>query len=157
MLWTTGDPLAHALLKSIGPEPLSANFDGNYLYRQTRGRSAAIKTLLMDSHVVAGVGNIYASEALFRAGIRPQTPGRRLTRKHCDALAVKATETLNDAIAAGGSSLRDYVDSSGTAGRFQLRLNVYDRAGEPCRACRTPIKTMRQGQRATYYCPRCQR
>ena len=157
MLWTTADPLAHALLKDIGPEPLSANFNGDYLYRQTRSRAAAIKTLLMDSHVVAGVGNIYASEALFRAGIRPQTAGRRLLRRQSEVLAAKVKETLKDAIASGGSSLRDYVDSNGTAGKFQLRLNVYERAGEPCLVCRALIKTLRQGQRATYYCARCQR
>jgi len=157
MLWTTADPAAHALLKDIGPEPLSASFHGDYLYAQTRRRAAAIKTLLMNSRLVAGVGNIYASEALFRAGIRPQTPARRLTRTNCAVLAAKVAETLRDAIAAGGSSLRDYVDSSRTAGRFQLRLNVYDRAGKPCLVCRTPIRAMRQGQRATYYCPRCQR
>jgi formamidopyrimidine-DNA glycosylase len=157
MLWTTADPFRHPLIKNIGPEPLSAAWNGAYLHEQTRNRFAAIKILLMDSHIVAGVGNIYASEALFRAGIRPSTRGRRLKQAQCALLAAKVKETLLDAIAAGGSSLRDYVGSTGARGYFQLRLNVYDRAGEPCLACATPIKTLRHGQRATYYCPRCQR
>ncbi len=157
LLWSDKDPLAHPLLKDIGPEPFAPAFNGEYLRTQTRTRSAAIKLVLMDSHVVAGVGNIYASEALFRAGIRPTTAARRLSRKHCDLLVQKVRETLQDAIDAGGSSLRDYVNSSGEAGYFQDKFNVYDRAGEPCFKCGGSIKSIRQGQRATYYCPRCQR
>lgn len=157
LLWRDRDPLAHPLLKDIGPEPLTLAFNGEYLHAQTRRRVAAIKLVLMDSHVVAGVGNIYASEALFRAGIRPSTPARRLSRARCELLAAKVRETLQDAISAGGSSLRDYVNSDGEAGFFQDKFNVYGRAGEPCWKCGTPIKSIRQGQRATYYCPRCQR
>lgn len=157
LLWCGQNPLAHPLLKDIGPEPLTPAFGGEYLHRQTRSRSAAIKLVLMDSRLVAGIGNIYASEALFRAGIRPSTPARRLSRARCDVLAEKVRETLQDAIVAGGSSLRDYVNSAGEAGFFQDKFNVYDRAGEACFKCATAIKGIRQGQRATYYCPRCQR
>ncbi len=157
VLWHTGDPLSHPLLAVIGPEPLSAVFDGACLHRATRKRSAAIKQVLMDSHVVAGVGNIYANEALFRAGIRPTTPAQRLSSARCGVLAEKVRETLKDAIVAGGSSLRDYVGSDGLAGNFQSQFLVYDRAGKPCHTCGTPIKEIRQGQRSTFYCPRCQR
>ena len=157
VLWSKSDPLTHPLLADIGPEPFSSDFGGTSLYRATRNRSAAIKLVLMDSHVVAGVGNIYANEALFRAGIRPSTPARRLSRARCDALAKKVRETLQDAIGAGGSSLRDYVGSDGLAGNFQSQFMVYGRAGQPCQHCGTAIKEIRQGQRATFYCPRCQR
>jgi formamidopyrimidine-DNA glycosylase len=157
VLWCKNDPLTHPLLADIGPEPLSAAFGGASLYRATRNRSAAIKLVLMDSHVVAGVGNIYANEALFRAGIRPSTPAQRLSRARCDVLAKRVRETLQDAIGAGGSSLRDYVGSDGLAGNFQSQFMVYDRAGQSCQRCGTKIKEIRQGQRATYYCPRCQR
>lgn len=157
VLWHTGDPLDHPLLAAIGPEPLSAQFDGALLHRATRKRSAAIKLVLMDSHVVAGVGNIYANEALYRAGIRPTTPAQRLTRARCNALAEKVRETLKDAIVAGGSSLRDYVGSDGLAGNFQSQFLVYGRAGQPCQRCGAKIREIRQGQRATFYCPRCQR
>jgi formamidopyrimidine-DNA glycosylase len=157
VLWHKGDPLGHPLLAAIGPEPFSLEFDGARLYRATRNRSAAIKLVLMDSHVVAGVGNIYANEALFRAGIRPSTPAQRLSRERCDVLAKRVRETLQDAIGAGGSSLRDYVGSDGLAGNFQSQFMVYSRAGQPCQCCGTLIKEIRQGQRATFYCPRCQR
>jgi formamidopyrimidine-DNA glycosylase len=157
VLWHKGDPLGHPLLAAIGPEPFSLEFDGARLYRATRNRSAAIKLVLMDSHVVAGVGNIYANEALFRAGIRPSTPAQRLSRERCDVLAKRVRETLQDAIGAGGSSLRDYVGSDGLAGNFQSQFMVYGRAGQPCQRCGTAIKEIRQGQRATFYCPRCQR
>ena len=156
-LWQTGDALAHHLLAEIGPEPLSPAFDGSVLHAATRSRSAAIKHVLMDSHVVAGVGNIYANEALFRAGISPRMSARRLSRERCDTLAAKIRETLELAIGAGGSSLRDYVASDGMAGNYQSQFLVYDRAGEPCHRCGTRIRGMRQGQRSTYYCPRCQR
>ena len=157
LLWHAGDPLTHVLLANIGPEPLSTDFDGVALHAATRGRSVAIKHALMDSHVVAGVGNIYANEALFRAGISPRMSARRLSRERCDTLAAKIRETLELAIGAGGSSLRDYVASDGMAGNYQSQFLVYDRAGEPCHRCGTRIRGMRQGQRSTYYCPRCQR
>jgi len=157
VLWRAGDALAHPLLAEIGPEPLSPAFDGAVLHAATRNRSAAIKHVLMDSHVVAGLGNIYANEALFRAGISPRSAARRLTRGRCDVLAAKIRETLEAAIGAGGSSLRDYLASDGMAGNYQSQFLVYDRAGEPCRRCGARIRGMRQGQRSTYYCPRCQR
>ncbi len=157
VLWQPGDPLAHALLAKIGPEPLSAAFDGAWLHRITRNRSAAIKQVLMDSHVVAGVGNIYASEALFRAGISPRTAARRLSRERCHSLAAKIRETLELAIRAGGSSLRDYVASDGMAGNYQSQFLVYDRAGTPCQRCGTSIREIRQGQRSTFFCPKCQK
>jgi formamidopyrimidine-DNA glycosylase len=157
VLWQAGNPLAHRLLASIGPEPLSSAFDGAALYAATRNRSAAIKQVLMDSHVVAGVGNIYANEALFRAGIHPRTAARRLSRERCAVLAARVRETLQHAIGAGGSSLRDYVQSNGQAGNFQSQFLVYDRAGESCRRCGTRIRGIRQGQRSTFYCPKCQK
>jgi formamidopyrimidine-DNA glycosylase len=157
VLWQAGDPLSHALLAAIGPEPLSPEFGGAALHAATRNRSTAIKLVLMDSRVVAGVGNIYASEALFRARISPRVAAKRLTRSHCNHLALAIRETLEVAIVAGGSSLRDYVRSDGMAGNYQTQFMVYDRAGSACRQCGTTIRGMRQGQRSTYYCPGCQR
>jgi len=156
VLWQRGDPLAHRLLKDIGPEPFSDAFDGPTLHRATRNRSAAIKLVLMDSHVVAGVGNIYANEALFRAGIHPRTPTNRVSLARCAALVGRIRETLELAIGAGGSTLRDYVASDGQAGYFQNHFMVYDRAGEACSRCGTVIRAIRQGQRSTFYCPQCQ-
>ena len=157
VLWQKGSALAHPLLKDIGPEPLAAGFDGSWLYAQTRSRSAAIKLALMDSHLVAGIGNIYANEALFRAGINPKTPAQRIGPRRYQLLADKIRETLEEAIEAGGSSLRDYVGSDGQAGYFQSRFMVYDRGGAPCYSCQEPVRAVVQGQRSTYYCPRCQR
>jgi len=157
VLWQTGDVLNHPLLASLGPEPLSEKFNGEALYAATRNRSAAIKLVIMDSHVVVGVGNIYASEALFRAGISPRIAARRLTRARCDALAHSIQETLGEAIIAGGSSIRDYVGGDGMAGNFQSNFAVYDRGGEPCKRCGTIIKRLQQGQRSTFHCPACQR
>jgi formamidopyrimidine-DNA glycosylase len=157
VLWQEGDPLLHPLLAGIGPEPLSAQFDGKWLYENTRNRSAAIKLVLMDSHMVAGVGNIYASEALFRAGINPKLPARRIGLARCKLLVEKIRETLEAAIQAGGSTLRDYVGGDGRAGFFQNEHLVYGRRGEPCRACGAAVRELRQGQRATFYCPACQR
>jgi len=157
VLWQAGDPLQHPLLAAIGPEPLTAAFDGTVLHQATRQRSAAIKPVIMDSHVVAGVGNIYASEALFRAGIDPRTPAQRVSRARCDALAAAIKLTLELAINAGGSTLRDYVGSDGRAGYFQDQFLVYGRAGEPCTHCGAIILELRQAQRATCYCPACQR
>jgi formamidopyrimidine-DNA glycosylase len=157
VLWQTGDVLQHALLAALGPEPLSADFNGAALYAATRKRSAAIKLVIMDSHVVVGVGNIYASEALFRAGISPRIAARRLTRARCEALANAIRETLHEAITAGGSSIRDYVGGDGMAGNFQSNFAVYDRDRQACNRCATPVKRLQQGQRSTFYCPTCQR
>ncbi len=157
VLWHSGDVLRHKLFALLGPEPLSADFSGAALYNVTRKRSAAIKLVVMDSHVVVGVGNIYASEALFRAGISPRIAARRLTRARCDALANSIRETLSAAITAGGSSIRDYVGGDGMAGNFQSNFAVYDREGQPCNRCGTLIKRLQQGQRSTFYCSTCQR
>jgi formamidopyrimidine-DNA glycosylase len=157
VLWQKGDPHQHRLLASIGPEPFSAAFDGTWLHRVTRHRSAAIKLVIMDSHVVAGIGNIYANEALFRSGINPLAQARRISTTRCALLADKICATLNDAIVAGGSSLRDYVGSDGMAGNFQSQFLVYGRAGQPCRHCGTAIRLVQQGQRSSYYCPLCQK
>jgi formamidopyrimidine-DNA glycosylase len=155
--WIEGDPAAHPLLAALAPEPLSAEFDGRYLHRVTRGRSVAIKQLLMNGSLVTGVGNIYASEALHRAAINPKTSAHRLSPARCGKLVDAVKETLARAIAAGGSTLRDYVDGHGNPGYFQQEYAVYERAGEPCPRCGGTVKGFRQGQRSTYYCPRCQR
>jgi formamidopyrimidine-DNA glycosylase len=157
ILWEKGDPLRHPLLADLGPEPFSPEFNGDWLHRVTRTRSAAIKQVLMDSRVVAGIGNIYANEALFRARIHPAQEAMRMSRRRCALLAEKIRETLEVAIGAGGSSVRDYVGSDGLAGRYQNQFLVYDRDGRPCPRCGTPIRQVRQGQRSTYYCPKCQR
>jgi len=156
VLWTKGDPLRHPLLSKIGPEPFAGDFDGAWLYGATRKRSAAIKQVLMDSRVVAGLGNIYANEALFRSSIHPKTPAKRIGLSRCRSLATNIRKTLRLAIGAGGSSLRDYVGSDGLAGNFQKHFMVYGRATKPCLRCGTPIREIRQGQRATFYCPHCQ-
>lgn len=156
VLWTEAPPNAHRLMRHLGVEPLSREFDGARLHRLTRPHRTSIKQFLMDSRRVVGVGNIYASESLFLAGIRPQTAARRLSLERCTRLAAAIRVTLRAAIRAGGSSLRDYVDSAGALGCFQTQYSVYDRNGEPCRRCTSPIRRVVQGQRATYYCPRCQ-
>jgi formamidopyrimidine-DNA glycosylase len=154
--YTDGDPAAHRLLRALAPEPLEASFDAAYLWRVTRRRRAAIKQVLLNGHLVTGVGNIYASEALFRARIRPGRSARGLTREQCARLVKAVRAALQAAIRDGGTTLRDYVNSSGDAGRFRQKLYVYERAGRPCRRCATPIRRITQGQRASYYCPRCQ-
>ncbi len=156
MLWSP-DPDQHPLLQSLGIEPLSEAFNGGWLHQQCRGRSTSIKALIMDAHRVVGIGNIYANEALFHAGIHPSTLAGRLSRPRCDRLAQAIQETLRKAIAAGGSSLRDFVDGHGQPGYFQQTYFVYGRPTEPCRACGTPVKLLRQGNRSTFYCPNCQK
>ncbi len=156
VLWATGDPLQHPLLSKLGPEPLERLFDGAYLYHEVRRRSAPIKSALMDAHLVVGVGNIYASESLFRARINPKTSANKLSQMRCERLVAEIQATLRDAINAGGSSLRDFFGADGNPGYFQQQYFVYGRTGEPCRVCATPIKTIRQGQRSTFYCSKCQ-
>jgi formamidopyrimidine-DNA glycosylase len=150
-------PAEHPLLAHLGPEPLEAGFGADYLYAQCRSRHAAIKQVIMDASVVVGVGNIYASESLFHAGIRPTRAAHRVSRPACARLVAAIRRVLTAAIAAGGSSLRDYVASSGEPGYFQLQTRVYGRAGLPCRACGTVIRRIVQGQRASFFCPACQR
>lgn len=157
VLWHEGDIAQHTLLATLGPEPLEQGFDGDYLQRAIRARSVAIKLAIMDSHLVVGVGNIYANEALFRAAIRPQLAANKLSLPRYRRLAQNIKEVLLEAIQQGGSTLRDFVHSDGSSGYFQQNYFVYGRAGETCRVCGTIIKQIRQGQRSTFYCPSCQR
>jgi formamidopyrimidine-DNA glycosylase len=157
LLWTSEDPLQHPLLKSLAPEPLSPAFDADYLAAAAKGRRVAIKLLIMNSQVVVGVGNIYASEALFRAGIRPKRAAGRLKREEIERLVVAIKDVLDDAIREGGTTLRDYINPEGMPGYFRQKLFVYERAKEPCRICRTPVRQLVLGQRSTYFCPTCQR
>lgn len=156
VLWTRDDPARHALLAGLGPEPLEEGFSGAYLYERARGRRQAVKLFLMDSRIVVGVGNIYANEALFLAGIRPQTPAGRISRVRFDGLAAAVRQVLAEAIAAGGTTLRDFTQGDGQPGYFQQSLRVYGRNDEPCLRCGKLIRLLRLGQRATYYCPQCQ-
>jgi formamidopyrimidine-DNA glycosylase len=157
LLWLGRDGHEHPLLRDLGVEPLSGDLTAAYLHQATRRRSAPIKQVLMDSHVVAGIGNIYAAESLFRAGIRPTVAARRLSLRRCERLVETMRDTLKEALAAGGSSLRDFVASDGSPGYFQQHYYVYGRSGEPCRRCGTPIRSLRQGQRSSFFCPLCQR
>ncbi|MEA3117018.1 MAG: formamidopyrimidine-DNA glycosylase [Paraburkholderia sp.] len=160
VLWhprAAGDVSAHPLLAGLGVEPLGPEFSGALMYRRTRGRTMSIKQALLGGEIVVGVGNIYASESLFRAGVRPTTAAGRLSAARCERLADAVRATLSDAIARGGSTLRDFVGSNGESGYFQLDCCVYDRAGLPCRVCGAPVRHLVQGQRSTYYCPHCQR
>lgn len=157
VLWHEGaDVERHPLLAVLGIEPLSDGFDGDWLYHATRRRSGPIKPLLMDSHLVVGIGNIYAAESLFSAGISPLRAASRIGLESYRRLVPAIRSTLEASIAAGGSSVRDYVHSDGGAGCFQLSCAVYDRAGQACPACATPVRIVRQCGRSTFYCPRCQ-
>jgi formamidopyrimidine-DNA glycosylase len=147
----------HVLVRDMGPEPLGEAFSGEYLCRLSRGRTAPVKAFIMDGQVVVGVGNIYATEALFRAGIRPQRLAGRVTRAEYDRLVKKIRDVLNDAIGRGGTTLRDFASVLGDPGDFAQRLRVYDRAGQPCRVCKTPIKRLVIGNRSSFYCPTCQK
>lgn len=160
VLWhpaAAGDVLAHPALASLGVEPFDARFDGAWLHRHTRGRRVAIKPLLLGGQVVVGVGNIYCSESLFRAGIDPRSPAGRLSAPRYARLAAAVREVLAEAIAVGGSTLRDFVSAEGAEGYFMREAAVYGREDLPCRVCGTPVRRLVQGQRATYWCPRCQR
>lgn len=157
LLYTRGDPRAHPLLAELAPEPLAREFDAPYLWRITRGRRVAVKQLLMNSRLVVGVGNIYASEALFRARIRPRRQARSLTRSESARLVRAVRAVLRSAIRAGGTTLRDYLRTDGSPGYFRQRLFVYERAGLPCRRCGARVRATTQGQRSTYYCPACQK
>jgi len=156
LLWVTGDPAEHPLLAELGPEPLERGFTADYLAAKARGRRVAIKPFLMDQRVVVGVGNIYASEALFRSGINPRRAAGRVSRERLERLVGAVRDVLGEAIRQGGTTLRDYVNAEGTPGYFRQKLYAYERGGEPCRRCRTPIRQFTQGQRSTYYCPTCQ-
>ncbi len=157
LLWLTGDPLQHPLLAKLGIEPLTRSFTAGWLHAELRGKAVAIKPALMDSGLVVGVGNIYAAESLFDAGIDPRRAAGRISLARLERLVPAVKQTLRAAIHAGGSTLRDFCNTEGGMGDFQTRHKVYDRAGEPCPACGTPIRQIRQGQRSTYFCPRCQK
>ncbi len=158
ILWHEGaDPEQHPLLAGLGIEPLSEEFSGEWLYRAFKSRSAPVKNVLMDAKTIVGIGNIYASESLFRAGISPLRTANHISLAACHRLAKAIRETLLDAIAAGGSSIRDYMHSDGGSGCFQLEYAVYDRASQPCPRCGSTISKIRQAGRSSYYCPGCQR
>ncbi len=151
------DPLEHSLLKNLGPEPLASAFTVEALKAACAKRPAAIKMVIMDAKTVVGVGNIYASEALFRAGIRPQSPANKLSKPRLGKLVNAIREVLTDSIHEGGTTLRDFLNSDGAPGYFKQRLFVYGRKGEPCRICKTSIYHAMLGQRSTYWCPKCQK
>ena len=159
LFWVAETPELHPHLARLGPEPLLDDFSGDHLWQQARRRSVAVKSFIMNGEVVVGVGNIYASEALFRAGIHPTRRADRVSRARFNALAKAIVEILTDAIEVGGTSLRDFTVGDGTPGYFGQSLQVYGREGSPCvnQACDANIKRMIIGQRSTFYCPRCQR
>lgn len=157
LLWADGDALQHPLLRRLGPEPLGDDFGGDYLWQKARGRSVAIKQFIMNAEIVVGVGNIYASEALFAAGIHPGRQAQRVSRERMGRLAGAIRSVLERALAAGGTTLRDFHNGDGEPGYFRQQLDVYDRADLPCRVCGKPVRNRVQGQRSTYYCTRCQR
>jgi formamidopyrimidine-DNA glycosylase len=146
----------HPLLRKLGVEPLEDGFSGLLLHRETRRRSAAIKQVLLAGDIVVGVGNIYCSESLFRAGIHPETPANKISPERYDKLALAIRDILAAAIIQGGSTLRDFVGVNGQSGYFQQSYFVYDRAGIACRICGTPVRQFKQGQRSTFYCINCQ-
>lgn len=151
------DPASHPLLQGLGPEPLGPGFHGGYLYGRSRGRRVAVKAFLMDARVVAGVGNIYANEALFLAGLPPGRAAGRIGPERYARLAAAVRSVLEEAIAAGGTTLRDFTGGEGRPGYFRQQLRVYGRGGAACPACGAAIAERRQGQRSTFFCPRCQR
>lgn len=157
LLWTRRDPLLHSRLRGLGLEPLEPAFDGDYLYRRSRGRRASVKNFLMDGAIVVGVGNIYASEALWQAGIHPRRPAGRIGAERYRVLVEAVRSVLHRAIAAGGTTLRDFTSSDGEPGYFALELAAYGREGEPCRCCGAEIRMEVIGQRASYFCAGCQR
>lgn len=156
VLWIPGEAEKHALLRDLGVEPFDPAFTGGALQASARGRRVAVKQFLMNSGIVTGVGNIYASEALFRAGIHPSRAVNRISRERWDRLATEVRATLSDAIQSGGTTLRDFVSADGKRGGYQARCAVYGREGKPCLRCKRPVKALRQGQRSTFYCPGCQ-
>ena len=155
-LWTQ-DPENHPLLKNLGPEPLAPEFTGHYLHTQAKNRKVAVKSFIMNGHIVVGVGNIYANEALFSAGIHPQRPAGNISLARYNQLANHIRDTLSAAIEMGGTTLRDFVNSDGKPGYFAQSLRAYGRGGKPCVTCTSTLKEVRMSQRTTVYCPKCQR
>ncbi len=156
LLWPAGTP-PHVLLRDLGPEPFDPRFDGDYLHLRSRGRRGAVKNFIMDGAIVVGAGNIYAAEALFHAGIRPTRAAGRVTRPEYRRLAEAIRVVLSEAIAQGGTTLRDFAGADGAAGYFQQDLYVYGRENLPCRRCGTPVRRLVIGQRSSCYCAVCQR
>ena len=157
VLWSNEFPAQHELLDNLGVEPLSREFNGEYLHQKARKRKVDIKQFIMNSHIVVGVGNIYASEALFMSGIRPTTPSHKISPQRMGKLAEAIKSVLRSSIKKGGTSLRDFTRSDGKPGYFRQSLKVYGREDEPCVSCGAPVKLIKQGQRATYYCGKCQK
>ena len=157
MVWMRDDPLSHKLLKDLGPEPLGQDFSGQYLYEQSRNRTVAIKNFIMNSRIVVGVGNIYASEALFMSGIHPSRPANRVSKERYDQLVRAIRRILKQAIRNGGTTLRDFVREDGSPGYFKQKLKVYHREDEQCIICGASIRKKVIGQRASFYCPQCQK
>ena len=157
MLWLRGDIYSHELLRSLGPEPLGMDFSGAVLFQKSRLRKTPVKSFIMDSHVVVGVGNIYANEALFLAGINPRIAAGKIARQRYQTLVRCIKDILQQAIELGGTTLRDFTDSDGKPGYFKQALRVYGRSGLPCTSCHQKLKEIRLGQRSTVYCTRCQR
>jgi formamidopyrimidine-DNA glycosylase len=157
VLWTTDPVEQHPLLQKLGPEPLTPEFSVEYLLAQAKKRQVAVKPFLMNNHIVVGVGNIYATEALFAAGINPSLPAKLLTAAQIQRLVPAIKKILTKAITKGGTTLRDFLSSSGEPGYFRLHLYAYGREGKPCRKCKTTLVSIRQGQRTTTYCPSCQK
>jgi len=155
-LWVDDEMESHELLRDLGPEPLSKQFTSQHLYERSRGRKVAIKNFIMNGHIVVGVGNIYASEALFMAGIHPQRAAGKISRQRYDGLVAAIRDVLGRAIKQGGTTLRDFVNSEGAPGYFAQELLVYDRAGSDCFQCGADIRQKVIGQRSSYYCPACQ-
>jgi formamidopyrimidine-DNA glycosylase len=157
LLFTRDDPATHELIAHLGPEPLSSDFSASALFAKSRHRRIAIKPFIMDSKVVVGVGNIYANEALFLAGINPKREAGKISMARYERLVAAIKQVLTEAISQGGTTLRDFVGGDGRPGYFAQALKVYGREGMPCPACGTPVKQFRQGQRSTFYCPHCQK
>lgn len=155
--WWVGEPNEHVLLKRLGPEPLTDCFTGQLLYERSRKRSVAVKQFIMDSHIVVGVGNIYANEALFKAGIHPLRQAGRIGLARYKKLAIMIKNTLDEAIKVGGTTLRDFTGSDGQPGYFKQSLLVYGQAGQPCKKCQRPLSEVRLSGRTSVYCPHCQK
>jgi len=156
-LWAGDDPMEHPLLVELGPEPFAGSLDGEYLFQKARGRRLAVKPFIMDQKIVVGVGNIYASEALHRAGIHPAREAGRISRDRYERLSAAIGQVIQEAIGAGGTTIRDFQVGEGKPGYFRQKLRVYGRDGEPCLTCGRAVRQMRLAQRSTYFCPRCQR
>ena len=157
LLWTENDPLQHKMLSKLGPEPLSESFTGKRLHQLSRKRKVPVKNFIMDSHTVVGVGNIYASESLFTAGIRPTRPAGKVSLADYERLAEIIRIVLARSIEQGGTTLKDFVNSDGQPGYFAQQLKVYGRTGQPCPDCKAQIKSKVIGQRNSFYCPNCQK